>query len=429
MDLDAVTPMLSSNDKSDKPPGLGKTGSPHRTPRIKNFAVNLGLFLASSVVCILISELVFAEFYDTNNYRISDHLFDPVVGWRTKPGVYLLKPPHSFSKHEMYINRHGLRNREIDERQEGVRRLMILGDSFTMGRAVREEELFSSLLEHQLNGGSQRRYEVVNAGVPGYGTAQEFLLMKELADDGVIADAYLLVIFVNDILDNQRLTYGDLNENPVQPGFVLDEKGGMVLQYQPQYREFKSSEFVSSRRSMFRILSILRVKIEAYLQTEPALVDFARTLGLQVEIPRVPGILNAWYRPDLRKNGVPLMKGLIREVRDQAHRYNASLSVALVPSPLMVYGDTYGPMLERSFPDDVSVHEFRSDPLRPHSTVGTICQELNIPFVDLYPPFMEFRDQSIFIPEEGHLSSYGHSLAGRTLARFVGELDSLHSEK
>ena len=45
-------------------------------------------------------------------------------------------------------------------------------------------------------------YEVINTGVPGYGTAQEMLLMKELTGKKVVRGVYLLMISVNDILDN-----------------------------------------------------------------------------------------------------------------------------------------------------------------------------------------------------------------------------------
>jgi len=318
----------------------------------------------------------------------------------------------------MRVNRLGLRNREIEMRQHGVRRLVILGDSFTIGRAVPEEELFSSLLESKLNEDDRNHYEVINAGVPGYGTAQELLLMKELADDGVIGDAYLLVVFTNDILDNQRLTHSHLRENPVQPGFELNNQGRVVLQYHPQFREFNPPK---EGAPTFKILSILRVKLEGYLQSEPALVDFARAIGFDMEIPRVPGILNGWYRPDQLEKGVPLMKGLIREIRDQAHQFNASLSVALVPSAMTVYADTYGPMLKGSFPDNAIVDEFLSDPLRPQIVMKSICRELSVPCIDLYPPLREHRAESIFIPEEGHLSTAGHSIVARTLVRFLAE--------
>jgi len=407
-----------------------KSEEPHilrKDSRGKKTLATLALFLISLTVCFLIAEFVFAEFYDTDEYRISDKLFDPVVGWRTRPGTYWLKPPHSFTKHEVYINRQGLRNKEIPERKVGVRRLAILGDSFVAGRAVPTEELFSTLMETHLNAGMENSYEVINAGVPGYGTAQELLFMKELANEGIVADMYLVIIFANDILDNLRLTYSELHENPVQPGFVLDEKQNLELRHTPKYRLFKSSNFISPKegQSAFKLVGILKVKIEGYLQTKPGMVELARSVGLSVEIPRVPGTINAWYREDLLDMGVPLMKGLIKEMKDQAQRYNAYLAVAVIPSSMMVYADTYGPLLESTFPDSTVTKEFNKDPLRPQRIAASLCRELNIAFIDLYPVLMEHREEELFVPEEGHFSKSGHAVAGRALAEFVASQERL----
>ena len=72
--------------------------------------------------------------------------------------------------------------------------------------------------------------EVMNAGVPGYGTAQELLLVRELYERRRIKpDVFLLMFFTNDILDNLCLSYGDMTFQPVRPCFTLDHAGQPVL--------------------------------------------------------------------------------------------------------------------------------------------------------------------------------------------------------
>ncbi len=48
----------------------------------------------------------------------------------------------------------------------------------------------------------------------------------------------MLMIFVNDILDNLRLSggsnYDTLDETPTQPGFVLAEDNKLILKYYPK---------------------------------------------------------------------------------------------------------------------------------------------------------------------------------------------------
>ncbi|GEM_PF-6132594 len=55
------------------------------------------------------------------------------------------------------------------------RRILVLGDSYTFGYAVREEEVFSSILEGRL--GSP--FRILNAGGIGYNTTQEREILKE----------------------------------------------------------------------------------------------------------------------------------------------------------------------------------------------------------------------------------------------------------
>ncbi len=59
-------------------------------------------------------------------------------------------------------------------------RALILGDSITMGHGVTREQTFSNQLEIllQKSGKNQRRYQVINTGVQGYSTFQEFHELK-----------------------------------------------------------------------------------------------------------------------------------------------------------------------------------------------------------------------------------------------------------
>ena len=68
-------------------------------------------------------------------------------------------------------NRHGFRGREYAARKPaGVFRVMVFGDSVTMGSGVEEHEAYPALFERRLNElppGRPMTYEVLNLGVPG----------------------------------------------------------------------------------------------------------------------------------------------------------------------------------------------------------------------------------------------------------------------
>ena len=84
----------------------------------------------------------------------------------------------------------------------GTFRILLLGDSYTLGVGVHEKDTFARQLEHLLNddaeaSSSGRNYEVINCGVSGYGT-QEERIFYELFGGKYTPDLVLLVMAWND---------------------------------------------------------------------------------------------------------------------------------------------------------------------------------------------------------------------------------------
>jgi len=77
-------------------------------------------------------------------------------------------------------NSKGVRaDREIPyEKAEGVKRIVLLGDSFGMGYGVNLEDTFSSQMQKLLQE-SGVNSEIINLGVPAYGNAEELVVLKE----------------------------------------------------------------------------------------------------------------------------------------------------------------------------------------------------------------------------------------------------------
>lgn len=99
---------------------------------------------------------------------------------------------------EVRINSKGLRGEEKNYDRGMVKhRILFLGDSFTFGTGVSEEEAFVSLIDKKITPDG----EAINGGIPGASTADQFQFLKgegiEYKPDWVI-----LCIFQNDIRDN-----------------------------------------------------------------------------------------------------------------------------------------------------------------------------------------------------------------------------------
>jgi lysophospholipase L1-like esterase len=106
------------------------------------------------------------------------------------------------------VNSHGLRGPETTyKKPPATFRILNLGDSVVMGWGVREENTYGRLLEARLNeqGGGSGRFEVINAGVPGWNLENAFAYLQA---EGLKYEPDLIVLgltIANDIKGNSAL--------------------------------------------------------------------------------------------------------------------------------------------------------------------------------------------------------------------------------
>ncbi|MCA9217998.1 MAG: SGNH/GDSL hydrolase family protein [Planctomycetales bacterium] len=105
------------------------------------------------------------------------YLYDSQLGWRN-----IANWNASTFGHELTTNSKNLRDREYEfQKPAGAKRILVLGDSFAWGYGVANRDIFTEVLEARF-ARDQTPYEVINTGVSGWGTDQEFLYF---ADEGV----------------------------------------------------------------------------------------------------------------------------------------------------------------------------------------------------------------------------------------------------
>jgi hypothetical protein len=137
-------------------------------------------------------------------------------GWALRPSIRAMRV---FGEHVLNSNSRGLRgDREYAyEKPAGVRRLVVLGDSFTFGEGVSDDETYSHHLERLLPG-----TEVLNLGVHGYGHDQMLLFLRE---EGLkYRPDVVLLGFLYDDMERNLLGFRDY----AKPRFTLAD-AGLVL--------------------------------------------------------------------------------------------------------------------------------------------------------------------------------------------------------
>jgi hypothetical protein len=145
-----------------------------------------------------------------------DYLLDPFrcdseLGWSFEPGSRTLKLSRvrEFGPIQVGINEDGFRDDAWSaDKPAGAYRIAVLGDSIVAALQVDHAQVFTSLVQQRLDAERLpgRSVEVLNAGVDGYGTAQELQVLRDhlarFAPDLVLLSMYL----GNDITDNYTET-------------------------------------------------------------------------------------------------------------------------------------------------------------------------------------------------------------------------------
>lgn len=94
-------------------------------------------------------------------------------------------------------NWQGLRDRDRFQKKPGTRRVLVIGDSYTWGYAVAEDEAFPQTAERLLQERGSPEIEVINGGIPDYNSRQERALLERLMPI-YEPDAVFLAYVVND---------------------------------------------------------------------------------------------------------------------------------------------------------------------------------------------------------------------------------------
>ncbi len=151
--------------------------------------------LASIVITILLLEL-FSFIYYSAVFPKTIVIRDSELGW-----IFTGRRVQKRYGHILRFNSLGLRGGEIDL-ENGSYKIVLIGDSLTMGQEVSEEKTFSGIISEKLKS-EKDNYEVINAGFAGYTLYQINLAFKRTFAN--VNNLYLVVynFCANDMMSNE----------------------------------------------------------------------------------------------------------------------------------------------------------------------------------------------------------------------------------
>jgi hypothetical protein len=153
-----------------------------------------------------IQSKIYMRFTNVLQYDPQLSQFEPKLGYRYRPNVVANYHQWEFETKDFRTNAAGLRD---DNASLQHPKIISLGDSYTTGWGIEQEETYSQLLE------KQTQKKVLNAGISSFGTIREGLLLQQLDRDS--CQWVIIQYCLNDLEEN--LTWADslLDRTPFKP--------------------------------------------------------------------------------------------------------------------------------------------------------------------------------------------------------------------
>jgi GDSL-like lipase/acylhydrolase family protein len=266
---------------------------------------------------------------------------------------------------EFRYNTLRFRDAELGPKPPGVRRVMVLGDSFTEGQGVKEPDTYPRRLEALLNASGTGRWEVRNCG-------------RRATDFPELYTAFDQIL-------------------PFAPDVVLY---GMVLNDADRSPEFQA------RQTYVNDWILDRERIVEGPSAPAAPGPFDLRLGALIE-ERLEGYRTSratlrWYRDmygEPNREGWARTQQYLRQMNERTRAAGGRLLVATWP--LLVALDRY-PFVEV------------------HHTIARACLAAGIPQVDLLPALRGRPTESLWVhPVDMHPNEVAHRLAAEALVQPV----------
>jgi len=331
------------------------------------------LLLFSLMLCALVLEggvRLYSLFFFPRMMQLDDEL-----GWKHVPNVSKEFENELGERVTVVQNAYGDRGPERPlGKTPGKYRILVVGDSFTEGVQVGEDDLFTAVLER-----SDPHLEVLNTGVGGYGTVQEYLYLERTGLKHN-PDLVLLMVFDNDLTDNCLPAYPAFGPKPYA------ERHGAAIEI---VRKPDAQEFLKYS---------IPVPFAQQLNKHSYFFYFLNTTVYQ----RLRGDrMRELIKQDMQSTDAcgryPVIFGVIDKVRALTEAHGARLALVLIP--------TREQALKGASPS-----------LQP---IAQFCAERGMACLSLVDRLAREMESKPYLPTDIHWTKAGHRIAADEIARFL----------
>lgn len=346
--------------------------------RISEIIKNILLFILICSVLFVSLEIIYRRYkyfkYNKDIKNLSDSLIHP-LGPKDRL-EYVYKPHSQFTLKNgiIYkINSRGLRDREFDySRSQGVYRILALGDSYTFGWGEALKNSYPKILERILNQNPNLKWEVINAGVYGYNTEQEYEFLRR---EGIKYYPDMVIL-----------------------GFVINDA-------EPQHT-IPRSPYLEMNGVRFWFLEFVKYRINIFLLDRFNIDEFFILKRKEYRYHTWEGFIKKEFNWK-KENCLNALKN-IKKILDKE---KIQLSVVIFPS--FEYGTPSYKKYRYKIVNDL---------------VADFCKTENINCLDIYP-FFEGKKITDVIQNSGHLNKNGYLIVANAVFNHIKKIPFRHLQK
>ncbi len=301
--------------------------------------------------------------------------FDRELGWAPLENLSAMQGigEERFFVHQNQFGLRGPDDMQL-EKAPGRKRVLVLGDSYIWGFGADQQSLFSAPEVHRT------KDEIINFGVSGYGTDQEYLFYQQKGERFEADQVVLALTLYNDIENN----LASMQYTRAKPYFTLED-GQLVLHNEHvRYSRFRSFWNELDRRSRFFNLADV-----GFTRLSVALFPKRHKPDLDVTVTEAD------------RAGIELTVAIIHKLKDAVAAHNAEFRVVFIP---------YEPHIKKHLPEN--------HPFAPLLAAG--LTRIGVPYREPYPEFLKAATAGAQLFRlDHHFTSEGHAL----FAKFVTDTD------
>lgn len=338
---------------------------------------------------------------------------NPNTGYKMAPNLNT-----KFQGHIITTDPFGFRKNVTSDDQLYNYTILAIGDSFTFGEGTEDKENYvAELAEYFKNKDRNPKINIINAGVPGFGTDQELEMLietKKLTHPNLV----LLTFYTgNDLIDNM---IGGIKRRRVESnGFLYDRYIENMACKELKRNIFKLSlykagNFLEKRSLLF---FLIKNRSELFLQ---------KYFNWKVLDPY--GYLDRgnfeFFRDPMPKKEEMLFSKtikLITDIKEESEKSGAKFAVVIIPAGFQVYEEIYKGLI---YEYKLQEKDYNIEGL--NSKLAKYIAKANIPVLDLLPAFKNRKDMHLY--RWGHLSPDGNSVATSEIISFLKQNNLIPSE-